>query len=391
MNISLIQYNVLYSVYSVPNIILPLIGGLLMDKIGYRVVFFTTCAILTSGQGIFAFGVSIKSFNLALLGRIVFGLGAEVFDLSALILLVKWFKNENLIIVIAFKNSLSFVGSLLNDNLEPLIVEKTDLNFGLWFGFLLCVISFVCTICCIILDVRRDKILKTEIEADLINAEKFKLEDLKEFNIIFWIFLFEIFAIEAGFYCFMNIASGFYVDRFNYTKTQASSIMSIVYVISVCFSPLAAYITDKIGKRISTIIIANFLVGLFHFACILTPSSNQPIYPIFYLIPLGFGYCIFSSIYFSIIPYIVEPRVNGSAYGINYSVLNAALVITPVLVGYLQDNVDKQSGYFGPNLLLMGLACLGMLIGFIIYFIDRSKNEGKLQSLTPDLSKNKFE
>jgi MFS family permease len=386
MNLSSVQYNLLYSVYSMPNMILPLMGGLLMDKIGYRKVFFAASAVLTVGQGFFAFGVTLRSFNIALLGRILFGIGGEILDLAALIIVVKWFRYYKLPVAVAIKGSLSFLGSLLNDNLEPSIVEGTSLDFGLWFGFLLCFISFVCTILSIILDIRRDKILGIKINKDLIEAEKFKIKDLKEFGIIFWTFLFVVFSSEASFYCFMNIASGFYVDRFEYTETEASSIMSIVYGISVIFYPIIAHIVDKVGKRISFIILSGFLLVIFHFACILTPSSHQPIYPIFYLILLGFGYCIFNSVYFSTIPYIIESKVSGSAYGMNYSILNTALVIVPVLIGYFQDNFDKQLGYFWPNVLLMGLGWIAIIASLVVYFLDRKKNEGRLQSLNPDLS-----
>ena len=36
MGLSNLQYNLLYSIYSFPNIVLPLIGGYLVDKIGKK-------------------------------------------------------------------------------------------------------------------------------------------------------------------------------------------------------------------------------------------------------------------------------------------------------------------------------------------------------------------
>ena len=50
MHLSAFQYNLLYSVYSFPNIILPFIGGFLVDKLGVRFGIFLFSFILIIGQ-----------------------------------------------------------------------------------------------------------------------------------------------------------------------------------------------------------------------------------------------------------------------------------------------------------------------------------------------------
>jgi len=67
----------LYSIYSYPNIILPLFGGFLVDSIGIRtgVILFST--LICIGQAVFALGCSAGAYWLALLGRFIFGLGGE--------------------------------------------------------------------------------------------------------------------------------------------------------------------------------------------------------------------------------------------------------------------------------------------------------------------------
>ena len=67
----------LYTVYSMPNMILPIFGGLFLDKIGIRsgLLLFTT--ILTIGQMVFMWGGYQANFNTMLAGRVIFGLGGE--------------------------------------------------------------------------------------------------------------------------------------------------------------------------------------------------------------------------------------------------------------------------------------------------------------------------
>jgi len=56
---------------------MPLIGGILSDKLGKRVTLLIFCAFLVIGQGIFALGGYNLSFNLMLIGRCVYGIGCE--------------------------------------------------------------------------------------------------------------------------------------------------------------------------------------------------------------------------------------------------------------------------------------------------------------------------
>jgi MFS family permease len=71
------QYSLLYTVYSIPNMILPLIGGIILDKIGIRVGLFAFTVVLTLGQFIFYLGGNSMQYSLMLVGRVVFGLGGE--------------------------------------------------------------------------------------------------------------------------------------------------------------------------------------------------------------------------------------------------------------------------------------------------------------------------
>lgn len=69
----------LYTVYSFPNIILPVVGGYLIDAIGIRKGVFLFSFILIIGQAICTLSImdSFNSYPLMVVGRVVFGLGGE--------------------------------------------------------------------------------------------------------------------------------------------------------------------------------------------------------------------------------------------------------------------------------------------------------------------------
>jgi MFS family permease len=71
------QYGFLYSVYAIPNCILPLIGGLLLDKLGVRVCLVVFSVLLCTGQLVFMLGGYWNDFNLMIVGRGIFGAGCE--------------------------------------------------------------------------------------------------------------------------------------------------------------------------------------------------------------------------------------------------------------------------------------------------------------------------
>src|ERR1035437_6059820 len=83
----------LQAIYSFPNIIMVLVGGLIIDKIGTRksVLIFTT---------LIALGSIVTAFNhtLALMatGRLIFGLGAESMIVAITTIMARWFKGKEL-------------------------------------------------------------------------------------------------------------------------------------------------------------------------------------------------------------------------------------------------------------------------------------------------------
>ena len=75
------RFNLLYSVYSFPNCVLPFFGGLVSDRLGVRLTGVVFMALILLGQIITAVGTTLKDADTAWyvmwLGRTVFGLGGE--------------------------------------------------------------------------------------------------------------------------------------------------------------------------------------------------------------------------------------------------------------------------------------------------------------------------
>ena len=89
MSISSAQFGLFFSVYSLPNIIMVLFGGILLDIIGMRKAGTIFAALCVIGVIVTASG---STFLIMLLGRFIFGLGSESLIVTMDKILSKWFK-----------------------------------------------------------------------------------------------------------------------------------------------------------------------------------------------------------------------------------------------------------------------------------------------------------
>eukprot|EP01036_Dinobryon_divergens_P034713 gene34713-44896_t len=140
------NFSLLYTLYAAPNVILPFFGGYLVDKFGVRASLFLFVSLITVGQVIFSFGISIKSWPVMFIGRLVFGFGGESFTVANSALLADWFKGRELAFAFGINLSVSKLGSVINNILSPLLAEKLGIIFAFWFGSMLCGFSVVCVL-----------------------------------------------------------------------------------------------------------------------------------------------------------------------------------------------------------------------------------------------------
>ena len=106
------QIGALNAVYSLPNIFLVLVGGILADRVGVRRVVYWTTFICLVGALLTALG---SRFPVMLLGRFLFGVGAETMIVGLLVALVQWFDGRHLALFMALNISLARFGSYLAD------------------------------------------------------------------------------------------------------------------------------------------------------------------------------------------------------------------------------------------------------------------------------------
>jgi MFS family permease len=135
------HYSLLYTVYSIPNMVLPIFGGVFLDKIGIRSGLLLFTFILTIGQLIFTIGGYQKSYDVMLAGRVVFGCGGECMGVAQSAIVSVWFKGKELAFALGIQMTISRLGSVINADILPQIYDQYGLGTALLVGFAVCIFS----------------------------------------------------------------------------------------------------------------------------------------------------------------------------------------------------------------------------------------------------------
>ena len=124
MNITDPQFGLLQSIYSWPNTVLPLFGGVLIDSFGIRKSMILFMSFVALGQVIYTFGLAQQSYYLSLLGRCTFGLGGESLNVSSLAMIALWFKGKELAFAMGIVICVSRLGSVTAFNTQGLLIDS---------------------------------------------------------------------------------------------------------------------------------------------------------------------------------------------------------------------------------------------------------------------------
>ncbi len=372
LNLDDFNYNLLYSVYSAPNVILPFFGGLLVNKLSANICIILFLGFLLVGQALFALGASLKSFPLMLVGRVVFGLGGESLCVAESTLLALWFEGKEMAFAMGINLTIARLGSVANDNLSPFLHSVGGLNLALWFGVGLMTLCLFCVFGMVMIDRYATKKYKSSSDDSDLSESGFNMRALFQFNLAFWLITVSCLVVYACVLPFNNISNSFLQEKYGFDKTAAGAIMGIPFIISAVASPFLGGIVDYFGQRATLLTISSIFLGITHSLMAFTSVT-----PYLTLSILGVSYSIYSSAMWPAVAYVVEKETLGLAYGVTTSVQNTGLLAFPLVVGYIRQ---KYGNYNAVEIFFTAIAIVGIAVGIALNFVDHYKNNGVLNN-----------
>jgi MFS family permease len=323
----------LYSVYSFPNIVLPLVGGYLIDKFGVKFNVLLYGFLTLFGTFLVALGSNLRSFSLMIVGRFFFGnsnsftktpndcfislgMGAESSYVVQNNMCVDWFYGSKyLAFAMVFANrenfqkifenqkkkkkgitiAISRLGTILSFNTEALTVTWfSSYHWGLWFSFFFCFFSFFFGIAYVIVDTLVTSSDSSSIEENqgllidspekelttkkasllksTIENNTIRLSDLKSFTFRYWILVFIATTIYSVIFPFLSLASSFVVEKYSVSVERSNFYLSLIDICALISTPFFGILVDFTGKRGILVLFANSLAVLGLLLIAFTPS-----------------------------------------------------------------------------------------------------------------------
>uniref|UniRef100_A0A1L8DE70 Lysosomal dipeptide transporter MFSD1 n=2 Tax=Nyssomyia neivai TaxID=330878 RepID=A0A1L8DE70_9DIPT len=378
LGMSTSQFVMLYSIYSWPNVILCFIGGFLLDRVfGIRFGTIIYMFILLVGQLIFAMGAVLNLFWLMIVGRFVFGIGAESLAVAQNNYAVLWFKGKELNMVFGLQLSFARLGSTVNFLvMEPVYKYVNQFYRGhmcagvvLLLASLTCVMSMVCALALGWMDKRAQRILKRN---DNPTGEIAQLSDVKTFRVTFWMVSVICVAYYVAIFPFIALGKVFFMRKYDFTPEDANTVNSIVYIISAIASPIMGLVVDKTGKNVLWVFIS-IIITIFAHGLLAFTFAN----PYIGMITMGLAYSMLASSLWPLVALIVPEYQLGTAYGICQSVQNLGLAVISMLAGMVVDH----GGFLMLEIFFMGWLSIALIATIVIWLYDINNNG--ILNLTP--------
>jgi len=321
-------FNLLYSVYSLPNVMLPLMMGLAVDRCGCRIIILCLSVCVVLGHAVFATGVGMGSWSTMIVGRIIFGIGGESIQLAQNCLLFRLFKGKEVALALGLNLSIARGGSVLNDVLSPWAAGRWGVVGACWLGVVLCVLSGIANVWTVIEDKRIN-------DKEAISDEEISFREVFRLPRIFW----GCAGLTVALYCaimpFNNIASAFFVETWfsgfplAQAQQKAGNAMSVMFLVSAIGTPPFGALVDKVGMRAHFLLFSSVLATFAYTAVSLLPPFTM-------MLCLGIVYTVFSGALWPTFALTVPQRQLGTAYGVATGLQNGGLCVVPLLVGHLQ-------------------------------------------------------
>lgn len=268
------NFNLLYTVYSIPNVILPLFGGNVVDRHGAPLCLTIFAATVFMGAVILSVGVANKSWEVMYLGRFVFGLGAESLCVAQSTIVSHWFEGKEVAFAMGIGLSVSRLGSIWNNVVSPKVANSSGIQGAFWIGALLTLTSVAMAGMIILVDRRaarklkrrgggqamqsltaallesevqtgeEDRLVSREVDGgnNLANGgdvfdenneqsakactavveEGVHISDIRTFGPLFWLLTLSCFVVYGCVLPFNNVASGILLERNFFTSSPAN-------------------------------------------------------------------------------------------------------------------------------------------------------------------------
>ncbi|KRX10717.1 Major facilitator superfamily domain, general substrate transporter [Pseudocohnilembus persalinus] len=357
-----VQFNFLYSVQNIPNIIVPFLIGILTSKYGVGQCQTVLIFIVLIGHILQYTAVKLVSYKLILFARLFIGIGFANYQQVNLIMLTQWFIGKNLglatsLQMISGKIGVSLAGIVFSQYQEldksPSEIVEPPLLYILIGGigsFILCLYVIKTDYVRYIREKRRKLLQKqqNQNQGQFISLVTQSYDKVQSLPGLYWQIIVLGSLINSIYYGFVNNIQVFLKICYNIEGQITGLAYVVAQMVASCVSPISALICDGTGNFRNVWWVSAILVFLPIFF-ISSQYQFQQEYLTAMAVPMLFG------MFFGIVNPMRQPSIRYAVHedqytvatGLALSYINLVLTGFPVFYGYiLQKGVVALSWFF---------------------------------------------
>jgi MFS family permease len=344
----------LNAVYSLPNIPLALVGGLIIDRLGAGRAAFGAALFCFVGAILTAVG---DPYSVMVLGRLLFGIGEGTLLIALLAALAQWFSLGAAALAMALFFSLARVGSYLADISPHWAAPLYDQGWQppLVLAAALSGVSLVAALVFAVMDTRRTKAVEAVV------SERFAWGQLLRFDRSFWYILGLNVLFASVFFPFRStFAIVYFQDAKALSLAEAGIMNSWVFFAAIFATPVFGLIADRFGHRAALLSLGALLMPITFF---LIGATDVSLWVSTVL--MGISFSVIPAVIWPATAMLVDAKRLGTAFGLISVLQNLGLFVCNYAAGWLNQingaGSSRPEGY-GPMLLMFGLLSLVGLI-----------------------------
>jgi MFS family permease len=355
------QIGMLNAVFSLPNILLALLGGVLIDRYGPARMAVWTAALCLAGAALTAVGAP---YGVMVTGRLVFGVAEEALFIALLAGLAQWFSSGGTALAMASFFSFARIGSYAADTSPgwARALYAHGWQLPLWLAAGATAGSFLAALTYRVIDARARACGRLPAATA---PERITWSDLVSFDLSYWYILALNVLFAAVFFPFRStFAIEYFQDAKGLTLQQAGLANSWVFLAAIFATPLFGFLADRLGRRSLMMMIATLLMPL---VFLILGTTNWSLWISTAL--MGISFSVVPAVIWPSTAMLVAPRRLGTAFGLINLLQNLFLAGSNLTAGWLADRAhagrahpagyDSMLWYFG---LLSLLACVSVAL-----------------------------
>lgn len=373
------QIGTLNAIYSLPNVVMVLVGGIIVDRIGTRLSTLIFACICLVGAVVTALS---PAFPVMAAGRLLFGLGAESMIVAITVAIGQWFVGSQLGFAFGLNLSLARAGSYAADMsptwAEPLYAAGWQPPLWLAAGFAAIAVAGAAVYFLIERAAERRYQL-----AESAGSGRIVWSDLWRFDRSFWF----IVGLCVTFYSvILPFRSTFAIKYFQHAHglslQDAGAMNAYVYLAAIFATPAFGFLIDRLGRRALFMAFGSFLlVSVFP----LLAYTQASLFVATAL--LGVAFSLVPAALWPAVPYLVAANRLGTAYGLMTMVQNIGMMLANLGAGALNDANGASAGNPAGYLPMLWMFLVLSLFGFVFSAALRRRETGPhghgLESIRP--------